>query len=87
MTGRDGGADLAPAGNTPVVILVRPQLIADGLHLLVAAGEVVLRRVDTDSIKPGIERRIPPELGQGAIGLDEGFLRNVLDLLGIAHHA
>jgi TrmH family RNA methyltransferase len=26
MTGRDGGADLAPLGNTPVVILVRPQL-------------------------------------------------------------
>jgi TrmH family RNA methyltransferase len=26
MTGREGGADLAPIGNTPVVILVRPQL-------------------------------------------------------------
>jgi len=26
MTGRDGGADLAPIGNAPVVILVRPQL-------------------------------------------------------------
>ena len=26
MTGRDGGADLVPVGNTPVVILVRPQL-------------------------------------------------------------
>ncbi|GBQ88077.1 ribosomal large subunit 23S rRNA methyltransferase SpoU [Acetobacter nitrogenifigens DSM 23921 = NBRC 105050] len=26
MTGRDGGADLQPLGNTPVVILVRPQL-------------------------------------------------------------
>ncbi|MBV8096160.1 MAG: RNA methyltransferase [Acetobacteraceae bacterium] len=26
MTGRDGGADLAPTGNSPVVILVRPQL-------------------------------------------------------------
>ena len=26
MTGRDGGADLKPVGNTPVVILVRPQL-------------------------------------------------------------
>ncbi|MCQ8242498.1 RNA methyltransferase [Rhizosaccharibacter radicis] len=26
MTGRDGGADLRPEGNTPVVILVRPQL-------------------------------------------------------------
>ncbi len=26
MTGRDGGAALAPTGNTPVVILVRPQL-------------------------------------------------------------
>jgi TrmH family RNA methyltransferase len=26
MTGRDNGADLAPVGNTPVVILVRPQL-------------------------------------------------------------
>ena len=26
MTGRDGGADLIPVGNTPIVILVRPQL-------------------------------------------------------------
>lgn len=26
MTGRDGGADLEPIGNAPVVILVRPQL-------------------------------------------------------------
>lgn len=26
MTGKDGGADLVPIGNTPVVILVRPQL-------------------------------------------------------------
>lgn len=26
MTGRDGGAPLAPLGNTPVVVLVRPQL-------------------------------------------------------------
>ena len=26
MTGRDGGADLHPVGNTPIVILVRPQL-------------------------------------------------------------
>jgi tRNA/rRNA methyltransferase len=26
MTGRDNGADLAPIGNSPVVILVRPQL-------------------------------------------------------------
>ncbi|MBV9117488.1 MAG: RNA methyltransferase, partial [Acetobacteraceae bacterium] len=26
MTGRDGGAALAPVGNSPAVILVRPQL-------------------------------------------------------------
>ncbi len=26
MTGREGGADLAPIGNSPVVILVRPQM-------------------------------------------------------------
>ena len=26
MTGRDGGADLAPIGNSPVVVLVRPQM-------------------------------------------------------------
>jgi tRNA/rRNA methyltransferase len=26
MTGRDGGADLQPIGNSPVVVLVRPQL-------------------------------------------------------------
>lgn len=29
MTGRDGGADLSPMGNAPVVILVRPQLAAN----------------------------------------------------------
>lgn len=29
MTGRDGGADLRPMGNAPVVILVRPQLAAN----------------------------------------------------------
>src|SRR5258708_5061731 len=27
MTGRDGGADPAPIGNSPVVVLVRPQLL------------------------------------------------------------
>ena len=26
MTGRDGGADLSPIGNSPVVVLVRPQM-------------------------------------------------------------
>ncbi|NVN40334.1 TrmH family RNA methyltransferase, partial [Ameyamaea chiangmaiensis] len=26
MTGRDGGADIGPIGNSPVVILVRPQM-------------------------------------------------------------
>ena len=26
MTGREGGADLRPTENTPVVVLVRPQL-------------------------------------------------------------
>ncbi len=26
MTGREGGADLVPMGNSPVVVLVRPQL-------------------------------------------------------------
>jgi len=26
VTGRDGGADLAPIGNSPVIVLVRPQL-------------------------------------------------------------
>ena len=26
MTGREGGADIAPIGNSPVVVLVRPQL-------------------------------------------------------------
>lgn len=36
MTGRDGGADLAPAGNTPVVILVRPQL-ADNIGAVARA--------------------------------------------------
>ena len=36
MTGRDGGADLEPIGNTPVVILVRPQL-ADNIGAVARA--------------------------------------------------
>jgi len=36
MTGRDGGADLTPQGNTPVVILVRPQL-ADNIGAVARA--------------------------------------------------
>ncbi len=36
MTGRDGGADLVPIGNTPVVILVRPQL-ADNIGAVARA--------------------------------------------------
>ncbi len=36
MTGRDGGADLAPIGNSPVVILVRPQL-ADNIGAVARA--------------------------------------------------
>jgi TrmH family RNA methyltransferase len=36
LTGRDGGADLAPIGNAPVVILVRPQL-ADNIGAVARA--------------------------------------------------
>ncbi len=36
MTGRDGGADLAPLGRSPVVILVRPQL-ADNIGAVARA--------------------------------------------------
>lgn len=36
MTGRDGGADLVPLGNSPVVILVRPQL-ADNIGAVARA--------------------------------------------------
>jgi tRNA/rRNA methyltransferase len=36
MTGRDGGAPLAPLGNSPVVILVRPQL-ADNIGAVARA--------------------------------------------------
>ena len=36
MTGRDGGADLHPIGNMPVVILVRPQL-ADNIGAVARA--------------------------------------------------
>ena len=36
MTGRDGGADLEPQGNSPVVILVRPQL-ADNIGAVARA--------------------------------------------------
>ena len=36
MTGRDGGADLSPLGNSPVVVLVRPQL-ADNIGAVARA--------------------------------------------------
>ncbi len=36
MTGRDGGADLVPVGNSPVVVLVRPQL-ADNIGAVARA--------------------------------------------------
>ena len=36
MTGREGGADIAPIGNSPVVILVRPQL-ADNIGAVARA--------------------------------------------------
>jgi TrmH family RNA methyltransferase len=36
MTGRDGGADLRPIGNSPVVVLVRPQL-ADNIGAVARA--------------------------------------------------
>ncbi len=36
MTGRDGGADIGPIGNSPVVILVRPQL-ADNIGAVARA--------------------------------------------------
>jgi TrmH family RNA methyltransferase len=36
MTGRDGGADLVPLGNSPVVVLVRPQL-ADNIGAVARA--------------------------------------------------
>ncbi len=36
MTGRDGGADLQPIGNSPVVVLVRPQL-ADNIGAVARA--------------------------------------------------
>ncbi len=36
LTGRDGGADLAPLGNSPVVVLVRPQL-ADNIGAVARA--------------------------------------------------
>ena len=36
MTGRDGGADIAPIGNSPVVVLVRPQL-ADNIGAVARA--------------------------------------------------
>ena len=36
MTGRDGGADLHPIGNSPVVVLVRPQL-ADNIGAVARA--------------------------------------------------
>ena len=36
MTGRDGGADIGPVGNAPVVVLVRPQL-ADNIGAVARA--------------------------------------------------
>src|SRR6185312_12638879 len=49
--------------------------------------EVVLRGVDADAVEPRVERAVAAEIGERPVGLDERFLRDVLDLGGVADHA
>ena len=46
--------------------------------------QVVLRRIDSDPVKPRVKGTVSAERTQRPVGLDEGLLRNVLDFGGIA---
>ena len=49
--------------------------------------QVILGGVDADPVEPGVERAVAPESRQGAVGLDEGLLRHVLDLRRVPDEA
>src|SRR5690606_24137289 len=44
----------------------------------------VLGRIHTNPVQPRIERTVPAEVRQGPIGLDERFLRHILDFSWIS---
>src|SRR6185437_8009175 len=46
--------------------------------------QVVLGRVDPDAVEPSIKGTVAAECGERAVGLDERFLRHVLDLRRVA---
>jgi hypothetical protein len=47
----------------------------------------LLGGIDRDPVEPGVELGLAAELVQRPVGPDEGFLRDVLDQVDIAHHA
>jgi len=50
-----------------------------------ARYQIVLCRVDRNAIEPGIKGALTPETRQRAIGFDECFLDDVVDLVVRAH--
>ncbi len=47
--------------------------------------QVVLRRVDGDAVQPRVKRTVAAEIAKCTVGLDKGFLRNILGLVGIVN--
>jgi hypothetical protein len=43
----------------------------------------ILRGIDGDAIKPGVEGALRPEAGQGPVGLDKGLLGDIQRLGGL----
>ncbi len=48
-------------------------------------NQMVLRRVDGDAIKPGVESTVPAEVPERPISLDKSFLSDVLGFLGVVY--
>ena len=76
MTGRDGGADLHPIGNSPVVILVRPQL-ADNIG-------AVARAPTGAGLIPVVARgRRRGAVALGLVGADAALAQGAPDLVAV----
>ncbi|MCY1184480.1 hypothetical protein D9M73_251770 [compost metagenome] len=49
--------------------------------------QVVLRRIDGDTVQPRIKRTVAAKISERAVSLDEGFLCYVLGFLGVVHES
>ena len=56
-------------------------------RIALEAQQRALGGIDGNAVEPRVELRLAPELRQRAPGVDEGFLRDVLHQIHIAHHA